>query len=157
LGVESIAVAPMVGFGVYNPLLPYKVESSVTAGGVIADLPLSPAAQLPFDAAPAPPSRVTVRKATGDAAEWVKRNLGIVPDAKQARVLSTEIHRGILNCTRQWGKSTISAAKAVHQAVSEAGSLTVVVSPSARQSGEFVRKAGGVRPAAGHEDQGRWR
>jgi hypothetical protein len=73
----------------------------------------------------------------------VAQNLGFVPDAKQKLVLSGEIRRGILNCTRQWGKSTISAAKAVHQAVSVAESLTVVVSPSARQSGEFVRKAAG--------------
>jgi len=46
-----------------------------------------------------------------------------------------------LNCTRQWGKSTISAAKAVHQAATIPGSLTIVISPAARQSGEFVRKA----------------
>jgi phage FluMu gp28-like protein len=47
----------------------------------------------------------------------------------------------VLNCSRQWGKSTITAAKAVHQAYTEAGSLTLVVSPSARQSAEFIRKA----------------
>ncbi|HXA51910.1 MAG TPA: hypothetical protein VNV86_16455 [Candidatus Acidoferrum sp.] len=41
------------------------------------------------------------------------------------------------------GKSIVTAAKAVHAAVTRAGSLTVVVSPSARQSGEFVRKAEG--------------
>jgi hypothetical protein len=56
-------------------------------------------------------------------------------------VLSTAITRGILNCTRQWGKSTIAAAKAVHQAVSNPESLSVVVSPTARQSAELVRKA----------------
>jgi hypothetical protein len=67
-------------------------------------------------------------------------------------VLSTASKRGLLNCTRQWGKSTVTAAKAVHQAWTEAGSLTLVVSPCARQSGEFVRKAAkfarrlGVRP-----------
>jgi len=58
-------------------------------------------------------------------------------------VLGTTRKRGLLNCSRQWGKSTITAAKAVHQASSEPGSLTLVVSPSARQSGEFLRKAGG--------------
>ena len=58
----------------------------------------------------------------------------------------------VMNCTRQWGKSTVTAAKAVHQAYTEAGSLTLVVSPSARQSGEFLRKAAefvrqlGIRP-----------
>jgi hypothetical protein len=75
------------------------------------------------------------------AVVWVRRKLGFEPDPQQCRVLSTEIKRGILNCTRQWGKSTVAAAKAVHQAWSVAESLTVVVSPSSRQSGELVRKA----------------
>ncbi len=87
-----------------------------------------------------------------DAAEWVRQKLGIEPDAAQARVLSWEGKRGLLNCSRQWGKSTITAAKAAHQAYTEEGTLTLVVTPSARQSGEFVRKAAefaqqlGIRP-----------
>ena len=64
---------------------------------------------------------------------WVKRELGFSPDAQQSGVLSMGIRRGMLNCTRQWGKSTIAAAKALHQACHEANSLTVVVSPSSRQ------------------------
>src|ERR1039458_3429035 len=76
-----------------------------------------------------------------EAVEWVRERLGLEADALQARVLGTRSRRGILNCSRQWGKSTITAAKAVHQAYTEAGSLTLVVSPSARQSGEFLRKA----------------
>jgi len=75
------------------------------------------------------------------AAEWVREKLGFAADAEQARALDSGIRRGLLNCTRQWGKSTVTAAKAVHQAQTEPGSLTLVVSPSARQSGEFVRKA----------------
>jgi hypothetical protein len=35
----------------------------------------------------------------------------------------------------------VAAAKAVHQAWHQEGSLTIVVSPTLRQSGEFVRKA----------------
>ena len=35
----------------------------------------------------------------------------------------------------------MTAAKAVHRAYSVAGSLTLVVTPSGRQSGEFLRKA----------------
>jgi hypothetical protein len=73
--------------------------------------------------------------------EWVREKLGFQPDALQARVLDTRARHGILNCTRQWGKSTVTAAKAVHQAWREEGSLTIVVNPTARQSGEFVRKA----------------
>jgi phage FluMu gp28-like protein len=72
---------------------------------------------------------------------WVKQNLGMEPDPQQSRVLESSVTRGILNCTRQWGKSTIAAAKAVHQAVTQPDSLTIVVSPTGRQSAELVRKA----------------
>ena len=75
------------------------------------------------------------------ASQWARERLGFSPDAVQTRVLDTGTKRGVLNCTRQWGKSTVSAAKAVHQAYTHAGSLTIVVSPTARQTGEFVRKA----------------
>src|SRR5437016_13539768 len=78
---------------------------------------------------------------TGTTAEWVQRELGFEPDAAQKRVLNTNSRRVLLNCTRQWGKSTTTAAKAVHHAQTTPGSLTLVVSPSARQSGEFLRKA----------------
>ena len=83
------------------------------------------------------------RKAESGGVEWVRKALGFEPDAMQARVLTSRSKRGLLNCTRQWGKSTVTAAKAVYQAQHEAGSLTLVVSPSERQSGEFLRKAAG--------------
>jgi hypothetical protein len=41
-----------------------------------------------------------------------------------------------LNCTRQWGKSTTAAVKAVHHALSREGA-----SPAEKQSAELVRKA----------------
>ena len=78
---------------------------------------------------------------TGEPAEWVRRKLGFEPDATQAQVLDSRGKRGLLNCTRQWGKSTVTAARAVHEAYCHRESLTLVVSPSARQSGEFMRKA----------------
>ena len=67
--------------------------------------------------------------------------MGFVPDAWQARVLKSRARQGILNCSRQCGKSTVTAVMAVERAYTEAESLTLVVSPSARQSGEFLRKA----------------
>jgi phage FluMu gp28-like protein len=67
--------------------------------------------------------------------------VGFEPDAKQMELLRRPVRRLLLNCTRQWGKSTITAAKAVERAHTRTGSLTLVVSPSARQSGEFLRKA----------------
>ena len=78
-----------------------------------------------------------------DPVKFAIQRLGFQPDPKQALVLGRSARRGLLNCTRQWGKSTITAAKAVHRAMFEDGSLTVVLTPSARQSGEFLRKAAG--------------
>src|SRR5271157_2675237 len=75
--------------------------------------------------------------AAAKTAEW----LGFEPDLKQGELLRRDARRLVLNCTRQWGKSTITAAKAVARAQERPGSLTLVVSPSARQSGEFLRKA----------------
>src|SRR5579864_9723145 len=72
--------------------------------------------------------------------EFATTLLRFEADEKQAAVLRGG-HRGIVNCTRQWGKSTVGALKAVHRAYAVAGSLTLVVTPSARQSGEFLRKA----------------
>jgi hypothetical protein len=76
-----------------------------------------------------------------DAADWARTELDFDADAKQAEALRSGSKRVVLNCTRQWGKSTVTAAKALHTATQHTGSLTLVVSPSARQSGEFLRKA----------------
>src|SRR5437899_12523806 len=86
------------------------------------------------------PDRPEIRQDLG-VAEWVRRELGFKADPTQARVLETRSKRVLLNCTRQWGKSTVTAARAVHEAVKNAGSLTIAVSPTARQTGECVRKA----------------
>ncbi len=53
--------------------------------------------------------------------EFVRTRLGFEPDELQAEVLESEAKRGILNCTRQWGKSTVAAAKAVHRAYTRPG------------------------------------
>ncbi len=87
-----------------------------------------------------------------DAAWFATNQLGFTPDAQQAHLLQNRWRRCLLNCFRQWGKSTVTAAKAVHHAWHNPGSLTLIVSPSARQSGEFLEKAErfvsrlGVRP-----------
>jgi hypothetical protein len=78
-----------------------------------------------------------------EVSEWARRELGFEADATQARVMNTRSKRVMLNCTRQWGKSTVTAAKAVHEALTHAGSLTIAVSPTARQTGEFLLKAEG--------------
>ncbi len=82
------------------------------------------------------------------------RRLGFEPDEKQEEVLRSNAKRGILNCSRQWGKSTVSAVKAVHRAMTRPGSLVLVACPTARQSGEWVRKAEGLIQKLGIKTRG---
>jgi hypothetical protein len=89
-----------------------------------------------------------------DAARYGER-IGFAADELQKQVLRGRADRLLLNCTRQWGKSTVCALAAVHTAVMEEGSLILVASPSLRQSGEFVRKAAGFLRAAGEGFEGR--
>ena len=75
------------------------------------------------------------------ALDFSIRRLGFVPDEKQKAVLDSAAKRGILNCSRQWGKSSVAALKAVHHAAAGNNRLGVVASPTERQSAEFLRKA----------------
>ncbi len=76
-----------------------------------------------------------------DAVLFAREHLGFEPDLAQVDLLRSAAPRAILNCTRQWGKSTIVAILAVHHlCVAHAGSLAVIVSPSQRQSAEMLRK-----------------
>lgn len=78
-----------------------------------------------------------------DAVEFARTRLGFVADAAQSRVLQSRAKRGILNCSRQWGKSTVTALKAVHRAATQPNATILVASPVERQSAEFLRKASG--------------
>jgi len=64
---------------------------------------------------------------------------GIEPDPWQFEVLRSSHRRILLNCSRQSGKSTVAAARAVHQALYVPGSLVLLISPSQRQSMELFR------------------
>ena len=55
-------------------------------------------------------------------------------------MLRADPHRVILNCSRQWGKSTVCAAVAVHRAWTRPRSLVLIAAPTERQSAEFVNK-----------------
>ena len=78
-----------------------------------------------------------------DVVAFARESLAFHPGPDQIQALDPSIRRGLLNCCRQWGKSTTIAIRAVHQALHYPESLTVIASPSGRQSAEFVRKAGG--------------
>ncbi|MBM3734461.1 MAG: hypothetical protein FJW39_01635 [Acidobacteria bacterium] len=85
-----------------------------------------------------------------DPVAFTSTVLGLQPDPVQARILRAPDTRILLNCTRQWGKSTIVAALTVHHlCCAPAGSLVVIVSPSQRQSAEMLRKIAGFLRRAG--------
>jgi hypothetical protein len=89
-----------------------------------------------------------------DAVTFAREKLNFFPDPLQIKVLDESVHQGLLNCTRQWGKSTTTAAKVLHRAWSRPGSLVLVVSPSARQTGEFIRKVEGFVSKLGIKPRG---
>lgn len=77
------------------------------------------------------------------------RSAGIAPDLWQAGVLRSSARQQILLCSRQAGKSTISAVLAIHTAIYRPNSLILVLSPSLRQSQELFRKMMDVYAVAG--------
>lgn len=68
------------------------------------------------------------------------RSVGIDPDAWQRDLLRSDADRTLLNCSRQSGKSTISAVLALHRALYHPGSLILCLAPSERQSKELFAK-----------------
>jgi hypothetical protein len=71
------------------------------------------------------------------------RSLGVDPDPWQQELLLSTEKRIILNCSRQSGKSTITAILALHHALNNFASLVLILSPSQRQSAELFKKVMG--------------
>jgi hypothetical protein len=67
------------------------------------------------------------------------RDCGIVPDPWQAELLRNRPRRSLLLCSRQSGKSTVTALMALWTALFESPSLVAIISPSQRQSAEMFR------------------
>jgi len=68
------------------------------------------------------------------------RQAGLEPDPWQIQVAQSSATRILLNCCRQSGKSTLTAALALATAFREPNALVLVLSPSLRQSQESFRK-----------------
>jgi hypothetical protein len=75
------------------------------------------------------------------AAEVLRLDL----DPWQRQVIASTGKRDLLNCSRQAGKSTTAAVLGLHEALYRPGSLTILVSPSQRQSSELFRKVTELR------------
>src|SRR5450759_115863 len=68
------------------------------------------------------------------------RTLGITPDDWQRDVLRSKSNRLILCCSRQSGKSTITAILAVHHAIFNDNSMVVVISRTWPQAKELFKR-----------------
>jgi hypothetical protein len=75
-----------------------------------------------------------------DPVAFAEDRLGFRPDSWQAGLLRSDAQQIIENITRQGGKSTSAAAKALHVALYDAPALVPLVSPSQRQSRELFGK-----------------
>ena len=74
-----------------------------------------------------------------DPVLFAQERLGFIPDPWQEGLLRSSKPSIICNCSRQVGKSTTTAALALHQALFDPG-LVLLVSPSMRQTRELFGK-----------------
>lgn len=86
-----------------------------------------------------------------DPVLFAETMLGFKPDEWQAKAMRSTSKQIILNCSRQSGKSTTTAALALHTALFRPGSLILLVSPSLRQSRELFVKVTGFLKALNHK------
>lgn len=85
----------------------------------------------------------TLEAVRSDRASVLSR-AGVTPDPWQGSHLRTRPERALLLCSRQSGKSTGAAADGLATALTEPGSLVLILSPTLRQSVELFRKAVGL-------------
>src|ERR1700757_4532152 len=71
------------------------------------------------------------------------QDCGINPDPVQAKILTSNSSRLLVNCSRQWGKSTTASLIALHTALYAAPAMIVLISPSQPQSTELFKKIHG--------------
>ena len=97
------------------------------------------------------PELKTALRQMNDRAAFAREVLRFEPEPEQERALKSWSKRLILNCNRQWGKSTIVAIRAIHRAWFWPGSLILIVSRTQMHSGNLLEKVKGFLPALGIE------
>jgi hypothetical protein len=75
-----------------------------------------------------------------DPVAFARERLGLAVDPVQAELVRGCGRRELLNCSRQWGKSTTTAAAVLHEGNYRPGSRTIIVSPGQRQSSLLLAK-----------------
>ena len=71
---------------------------------------------------------------------WIMRASEKEPDSWQAAFLRSHRKRMLISASRQSGKSTATAAKALHVALFVSGALVLLMSKSQKQASELLRK-----------------
>jgi hypothetical protein len=79
----------------------------------------------------------------------ILQSQGLDPDPWQRQFLLCADRQVLLNCCRQSGKSTATAARALHTALFRPRSLVLLLSPTQRQSAELFRKVRDAYDALG--------
>lgn len=75
--------------------------------------------------------------------------LGFAAEPWQSTLLRSQARRVLVACARQVGKTTTTGLKALHIALFEPGSLVLIISPSQRQSDEFLLRVRALYRALG--------
>ena len=70
-------------------------------------------------------------------------DVGLVLDPWQSKLLRDQPDRTLLLCSRQSGKTTVSALLGLSVALQGSAALVIIVSPSQRQSAEMLRTIAG--------------
>lgn len=137
---------------------PYTVAAPAHIGSPLIQPPAQPArairlagpsvihdVELPVEAitvtpAPAPARALKQAPPAGmPVATWAAQTLAFQPDPIQTEILNAHTPRLILCCTRQWGKSSVAAVKALHLAAARPGAFILIASASFKQSAELLR------------------
>ena len=90
---------------------------------------------------PRPPTKapaIAAPQVHPETSTWAQTKLNFHPDPIQSEILNHPAQRLILLCTRQFGKTQITALKALHFALRHPGALVVVASPCERRSAEWL-------------------
>jgi hypothetical protein len=77
------------------------------------------------------------------------KSVGIEPDDWQIEVLASDHPRKILCCGRQTGKTTVSGLLAAHKALTQPGSVVLIVAPAEKQAKWLFRKVKAIYRQAG--------
>jgi len=85
-------------------------------------------------------TQVDVLKMELDPAYFMEIAFNVVPDKWQKKLLRDTPDKSLLLCSRQSGKSTVSAVMALYNAIFKIDSLVLIVAKARRQALELFRK-----------------